>query len=97
MHQGSVLSPLFCTFVLEALSCKFKEGLPFELIYADDLAVQQVIRRGAGESHTLEGCTRGIRSQSKHSKKKVMKGRDGAGIVEKVGKDPCNVCRKGDG
>ena len=37
VHQGSVLSPLLFTIVLEALSREFRVGLPFE--YADDLAL----------------------------------------------------------
>ena len=38
VHQGSVLSPLLFIIVLEALSKKFRIGLPWELFYADDLA-----------------------------------------------------------
>ena len=37
VHQGSVLSPLLFVIVLEALSREFREGLPWELLYADDL------------------------------------------------------------
>ena len=36
-HQGSVLSPLLFTPALEALSREFKTGIPWELLYADDL------------------------------------------------------------
>ena len=39
VHQGSVLSPLLFIIVLEALSKKFRTGLPWELFYADDLAL----------------------------------------------------------
>ena len=39
VHQGSVLSPLLFTIVLEALLKKFRTGLPWELFYADDLAL----------------------------------------------------------
>src|SRR5271163_1549548 len=38
VHQGSVLSPLLFTVVLEALSEEFRQGLPWELLYSDDLA-----------------------------------------------------------
>ena len=36
VNQGSVLSPLLFIIVLEALSREFREGLPNELLYADD-------------------------------------------------------------
>ena len=39
MHQGSVLSPLLFILVLEALSRQFRTGVPWEFLYADDLAV----------------------------------------------------------
>ena len=37
VHQGSVLSPLLFIIVFEALSREFREGMPMELLYADDL------------------------------------------------------------
>ena len=39
IHQGSVLSPLLFIIVVEALSCDFCTGCPFEVLYADDLAI----------------------------------------------------------
>ena len=39
VHQGSVLSPLLFIIVLEALSNSFGTGLPWELLYADDLVL----------------------------------------------------------
>jgi hypothetical protein len=39
VHQGSVLSPLLFIIVLEALSKEFRVGLPWELLYADDLCL----------------------------------------------------------
>ena len=39
VHQGSVLSPLLFIIVLEALSREFREGLPMELLYVDDLVL----------------------------------------------------------
>ena len=39
VHQGSVLSSLLFIIVLEALSREFREGLPMELFYADDLVL----------------------------------------------------------
>jgi hypothetical protein len=39
VHHGSVLSPFLFITVLEALSKKFRKGLPFELLYVDDLVL----------------------------------------------------------
>ena len=39
MHQGSALSPLLFLIVMEAISREFRVALPWELLYADDLAV----------------------------------------------------------
>ena len=39
VHQGSVLSPLLFLLVLEPLSRQFRRGVPWELLYADDLVV----------------------------------------------------------
>ena len=39
MHQGSGLSSLLFVIVMEAISREFRVALPWELLYADDLAV----------------------------------------------------------
>ena len=39
MHQGSALSPLLFMIVMEAISREIRDALPWELLYADDLAV----------------------------------------------------------
>ena len=39
MHQGSALSALLFVIVMEAISREFRVALPWELLYADDLAV----------------------------------------------------------
>ena len=39
VHQGSVLSPLLFIMVLEALSRECRSGLPWEMLYADDLVI----------------------------------------------------------
>jgi len=39
MHQGSGLSPLLFVIVMEAISREFRAALPWELMYADDLAM----------------------------------------------------------
>ena len=39
VHQGYVLSPLLFIIVRKALSREFREGLPKELLYSDDLGL----------------------------------------------------------
>ena len=44
VHQGSVLSPLLFTIVLDSLSKEFREGLPCEFLYADDLVLLSALK-----------------------------------------------------
>ena len=37
LHQGSVLSPLLFSVVMDVVSSEERSGLPSELLYADDL------------------------------------------------------------
>ena len=39
VHQGSALSPLLFVIVTEAIAREFRIAVPWELLYADDLAV----------------------------------------------------------
>ena len=39
VHQVTVLSPLLFTIVMEALTQDVRVGLPWELLYADDLVL----------------------------------------------------------
>ena len=39
LHQGSVLSPLLFIIVMEVVSREIRGGLPWELLYADDLVL----------------------------------------------------------
>ena len=39
VHQRSVLSLLLFDMVLEALSREFRSGLPWKMLYADDLVI----------------------------------------------------------
>ena len=39
VHQGSVLSPLLFIIVTEAVTYNVREGLPWEMLYADDLVL----------------------------------------------------------
>ena len=98
VHQGSVLSPLLFILVLEALSHEFRTGVPWELLYADDLAVI---------ADTLEECVstlnawkegmenKGLRVNMK--KIKFMVTGPGLDVLRDSGAFPCAVCRNGVG
>jgi len=98
VHQGSVLSPVLFITVLEALSRKFRGGLPLELLYADDLVLMAETEELLMEKLMLwkENMeAKGLRVNI--GKTKVMRCFDGGGKVEPCGKDPCGVCNTGVG
>ena len=72
VHQGSVLSPLLFIIVLEALSCEFRAGVPWEDLYADDLVIiadslEECVRRLLiWKSHGEEGIEGKCRKDKSH-------------------------------
>jgi hypothetical protein len=98
VHQGSVLSPLLFTIVLDELSKSFREGLPWELLYADDLALiaeseeKLLVKIQAWKNRMEE---KGLRVNA--AKTKVLRCRVRNGMVKDSGKWPCGVCKKGVG
>lgn len=98
VHQGSVLSPLLFVIVLEELSKKFRVGLPWELLYADDLALiaeseEKLVEKIRCWKKGME--EKGLRVNV--AKTKVLMCRKKCGQVEESGKYPCGVCKKGVG
>lgn len=95
VHQGSVLSPLLFTMVLEALSREFRGGLPWELLYADDLALmaesedelRQQIKMWKGGMEE-----KGLRVNM--GKTKVMRIQAEQEQMVKPVKWPCGICKK---
>ena len=94
VHQGSVLSPLLFIIVLEALSREFREGLPMELLYVDDLVLNcgnkgiitwevEEMEEGYGkegsESKMLEHVTLYIDLHGWKDKGHVVSGEQGSG------------------
>ena len=55
VHQGSVLSPLLFVAVMEVVTRKVREGLPWELLYADDLILVAQSIEELREGSTVEG------------------------------------------
>src|SRR3989441_5543272 len=96
LHQGSVLSPILFNIVMQAIADNFKKGLPWELLYADDLVLLAESRLEL-EKRLTEWMARlkekGLRVNI--SKTKVMNCKVGVGQVENSGKYPCGICRTG--
>src|SRR3989442_2685527 len=97
VHQGSVLNPILFIIVMIAIADNFKKGLPWELIYADDLVLLAWSRLELEERLTewMARLKKGLRVNI--GKTKVMNCRVGVGQVENSGKYPCGICRRGVG
>ncbi|XP_053405146.1 uncharacterized protein LOC128558896 [Mercenaria mercenaria] len=98
VHQGSVLSPLLFILVLEALSREFCTGVPWELLYADDLAVtadslEECVTKLKAWKNGMED--KGLRVNMK--KTKFMISGSGLDLLRDSGAFPCAVCRIGVG
>ena len=95
LHQGSVLSPLLFSAVMDVVSSEARSGLPSELLYADDLVtmapMEQLDRRVADWRASLLG--KGLKVNA--GKSKVMVGSSGRKTIVNSGKWPCGVCGKG--
>ena len=98
VHQGSVLSPILFAIVLKALSRGFSAGLPWELLYADDIVImadsldELSVKLERWKAELSAKC---LKVNTKKSK--IMISKPGAGPVQKTGKYPCSVCSKGVG
>ncbi len=97
VHQGSVLSPLLFIIVLEALS-EFTEGCPWELLYADDLALvaksmEELKVKLQNWKHAMEA--KGLRVNM--GKTKVMVSNRALAPVTNEGNYPCSICHRGTG
>src|SRR3989442_11682870 len=83
---------------MEVIADNFKKGLPWELLYADDLVLLAESRVEL-EKRLTEWMARlkekGLRVNI--GKTKVMNCKVGVGQVENSGKYPCGVCRSGVG
>ena len=96
VHYGSVLSPLLFIIVLEALSRKFREGLPMELLYADDLVLMADSEELLMEK--LRKWKTGMEAKGlRVNASKVMQCRVSRFQSEDSGEHTCGVCRKGVG
>ena len=98
VHQGSVLSPLLFTIVLEGLSREFRTCCPWELLYADDLMISAVsmeellVKLKTWKTEMKKKCLR-----VNMGKTQIMVSGMDLDLLNKSGKDPCGVCQKGVG
>ena len=96
VHQDSVLSPLLFILVLEALSRKFRTGVPWELLYTDDLVLIADTQKECISKHKAWKAgmeSRGLCVDMKETKF-VVSGVD-LDVLQKSGNYPCVVCSKG--
>ena len=98
VHQGSVLSPLLFIIGLEALSCEFRCGVPWEDLYVDDLVIiaeslEECVRRLLTWKEAME--EKGLRVNA--GKTKIMICGTGLDLLQSSGEFPCAVCRTGVG
>ena len=98
MHQGSALSPPLFVIVMEAISREFKVALPWELLYADDLAViaeteEELIERLREWKENVE--SKGMRVNM--NKTKVLISGERQMVRQKDIRWTCGVCSKGVG
>ena len=97
VHQGSILSPLLFVIVMEAVTRGTRGGLPWELLYADDLVLL---------ADSMSELSSKIKKWKDSLEKKGMKVNVGktkwlvSGEEESlktISKLPCGVCGKGVG
>ena len=83
LHQGSVLSPLLFTVVIDVVSSEAKSCLPSELLYTKNLVIM---------APTMEQLGKGLKMNVEKSK--VMIGSSGGKMIVNSEKWPCGVCGK---
>lgn len=92
VHQGSVLSPLLFAIVMDEVTKSAKDGLPHEILYADDLVLMSDSMEGLREKFvkwrdSLE--KKGMKVNISKTKAMVS-GTEGELPKSKI--DPCGVC-----
>ena len=96
VHQGSVLSPLLFIIVMEAVTYSVREGLPWEMLYADELVLVGKCEEELKEKlRKWNECLKDKGLKIKEEKTKVVMCESfGTGTTQVVGnvKHPCSVC-----
>ena len=93
--KGRVLSPLLFVAVMEVLMQEVREGLPWELSYADALVLMaESIEELKEKVLQWKECMEVKQLKMNIGKTKVMVSGMNCGAIEKMGKWPCTVCGK---
>ena len=98
VQQGSVLSPLLFIIVMEAVTQSVREGLPWEMLYADDLVLVGKCEEELKEKlRKWNECLKDKGLKINEDKTKVMCESFGTDTTQVVGnvKHPCSVYLKG--
>lgn len=99
VHQGSALSPLLFIIVMEEITKDIKQGLPFEVLFADDLILMT-----DAEEKLRDKLLTWLTTLEEHGMKvnldktKVMECKKHSAVEESAYvKWPCAICKKGVG
>jgi hypothetical protein len=83
---------------MDIVSKALQEGLPWELLYADDIVLMaESLQQLKGKLQKWKAGMEAKGLKMNVGKTKIMIGGEGTGDVEESGKWPCGVCKKGVG
>ena len=99
VYQGSVLSPLLFIIVMKAVTYTVRGGLPWEMLYVDDLVLVGKCEELKEKLSKWNECLKDKGLKINEDKTKVMCESFGTGTIQVVGnvKHSCSVCLKGVG
>ena len=97
LHQGSILSPLLFIIVMDVVTREIREGLPWELLYADDLVLiaeseDELKQKLKIWKDSMEA--KGLKVNVTKTKVMIC---GGERVADETGRWPCGVCKKGVG
>ena len=98
VHQGSALSPLLFNLVMEEATRDCRRGVPWDMLYADDIVLTAETKEGVLEQFNEWKCameSKGLKVNL--SKTKILVSGKECESVVTSGEYPCGVCGRGVG